>query len=393
EGAAGVQCWRRPPPARVLNRELLRPDREAPNYPRATPLADRKAIAAEPGGPVNRRSARGHGEGSPEGRSRPSGPEGLAASASLAWRGALRGGVDGVQRLARRHEQAVARRPAEADVAANLRDANAAQQLAVRVPHGDAAIANRAARIARAPQVTVDIGADTIGSAFYAIDHEIAEQLAVGELVVAADVESVHLALAAGAGVPRSLAGADDVELFVVLRKAQAIGIGHLVFRNHEVDATAGIDAVAVGGQFTLGLADLGRLPQAILEPPLRVARASGGVRRAFVELAAIGRIGEPIAAIGMRHDIVGRIETLAIEAIGQNRHRAVELIAHDPAREVLAGELPPLEIEGVAVAVVGRRAHDRHAAVILEPAQLPVVGNVTPHEVAPLPIPGRTLR
>src|SRR5262245_2711843 len=193
----------------------------------------------------------------------------------LTRRGTLGRSIERIERLARRHEQAIALRPTKAHVAANLRDANAAQKLALRVPHRDAAVADGSAGIARTPQVAVDISADTIGAAFDAINHEVAEQPAIGELVVAADVEGVHLALAARARVPRALAGTHDIELFIVVREAQAVGIGHLLLGDHEVDAPAGIDAVAVGRQLAFGLADFRGLTEAVLETPLRVARTA----------------------------------------------------------------------------------------------------------------------
>src|ERR1700681_2988092 len=62
---------------------------------------------------------------------------------------ALRGGIHGVERLARGHEQAVALGAAEADVAAHLGQADPADQLAGRRPHRYAAIADVTAGIAR----------------------------------------------------------------------------------------------------------------------------------------------------------------------------------------------------------------------------------------------------
>ena len=68
------------------------------------------------------------------------------------------------------------------------------------------------------------------------------DSLAVGnstfkpKLVVAADIEHEDLALAAGASIARSLAGRDDVELLEVGREAQAVGIGHLLLGDDEID-------------------------------------------------------------------------------------------------------------------------------------------------------------
>src|SRR5450631_1786587 len=75
--------------------------------------------------------------------------------------GALRGGVHGVERLARGHEQAVALGAAEADVAAHLGQADPADELAVRRPYRHAVIADVAACIARGPDIAVDIAAHT----------------------------------------------------------------------------------------------------------------------------------------------------------------------------------------------------------------------------------------
>src|SRR5262249_38217958 len=151
---------------------------------------------------------------------------------------------------------------------------------------------------------------------------------------------------------------------------------------------TARIDAIAIGRQFAPAHADSGRLAKLGIELAGGVARSPRHVRRAFVKLAAIGRIGEPVAAVGMGHHVVWRVELLAVERIGQHGGRAVELIAHDTARQVFARKLPALEVEGVAVAIVRRAAEEAHPSVILEPAQLAVVGDVAPYKVATLAIP-----
>jgi hypothetical protein len=72
--------------------------------------------------------------------------------------------------------------------------------------------------------------------------------------------------------------------------------------------------------------------------------------------------------------DVVRGVEALALERLREDRDRAVVLVAHDPARQVLAGELAALEVERVAVAVVGRHAEHAHAAGVLDPPHLPVV-------------------
>jgi hypothetical protein len=94
-----------------------------------------------------------------------------------------------------------------------------------------------------------------------------------------------------------------------------------------------------------------------------------------------------------MGHDVVGRVELLALEGISQHGRRAIELVAHDTPRQVLARKLAALEVEGVAVAVVRRAAEDADAAVVLDPAQLAIVGDVAPHEIAALRVPRRSFR
>src|SRR5262249_32171387 len=310
-----------------------------------------------------------------------------------AGRRSLRVHVYGVERLARGHEQAIALGTAEADVAADLGQADAPDQFALRRPYRDAAVADRATGVARRPYVAEDVAAHAVGSALDAVDHAIGEQLAIGYLVVRADIEGIDLALAARPRVTRPLAGADDVELLVVGREADPVGIGHLLLGDHEIDLAGGIDAIAVGRQLALAHAHAGLLAQLGIELAGGVARSAGGVRRAFIELAAIGRIGEPVAAVGMGRDIVGRVELLALVGIGQHGDRAIELVAHDAARQVLAGELAPLEVEAVAVAGVGRLANGARMAVVLYPAQLATVGHVAPRQRAAFTGPRRAFR
>ena len=76
----------------------------------------------------------------------------------------LRFDVDGVQRLAAGHEQAVALGAAEADVAADLRQQDLADARAVRGEDVDAVVAV-ADPAGAGPDVAVDVGADAVGEA------------------------------------------------------------------------------------------------------------------------------------------------------------------------------------------------------------------------------------
>ncbi len=91
-----------------------------------------------------------------------------------------------------------------------------------------------------------------------------------------------------------------------------------------------------------------------------------------------------------MGDDVIGRVELLAAKIVGEHGRRAVVLVAHHPAGEVLAGELAALKVERVAVGVVGRRAEHGDATVVLRPSHLPIVGNVAPQQIAALRAPGR---
>ena len=93
-----------------------------------------------------------------------------------------------------------------------------------------------------------------------------------------------------------------------------------------------------------------------------------------------------------MHHDVVGRVQPLALEFVGDHGDGPGWLVAHHAAAAVLAGELPALEVERVAVAVAGRVAEHGDAAVLLDPAHLDVVGDVAPHQVAADAVPRGTL-
>src|SRR5262249_53819276 len=149
-----------------------------------------------------------------------SAPRGLARSCALGV------DVEGVERLTRRHEQPIALWTAEADVGADFRQSNAADQLSVPRPHGHAAVAETAdggIAVARNPEISVDIGVRAIRATLESFDHEMAEQCCIADLVVGADGERIHVAVSARTLVSRSCSGADDVELLVVGREGQPV--------------------------------------------------------------------------------------------------------------------------------------------------------------------------
>src|SRR5439155_6237031 len=154
------------------------------------------------------------------------------------------------------------------------------------------------------------------------------------------DVEDVHVAPATRPGVAWPATGADHVELLVVGREAEAIRIGHLVLVDDAIDTPARIDAIAVGRQFAPVLAHSHRLAEPRLKPPCAIARPARSVRRTLVELAAVWRIREPNRTVGMRDDVIRRVEPLAVVRVRDHRDRAVVLVPHDASGQMLAGKL-----------------------------------------------------
>src|SRR5262250_3360936 len=123
--------------------------------------------------------------------------------------------VERVERLARRHEETIALGSAEADVRAGFRKPDAPDELALGRPHRHPAVAEVATSVTRDPDIALDVAADAVGTAFDVVDHAIGENLAVGQLVVASDVEHVDVAVAPRVGVARAPARARHVQLLV----------------------------------------------------------------------------------------------------------------------------------------------------------------------------------
>src|SRR5260221_3552403 len=94
----------------------------------------------------------------------------------------------------------------------------------------------------------------------------------------------------------------------------------------------------------------------------------------------AVGRIGEPDAAIRLDDDIVGRVEPLAAVVVGEHGDAAVRLGAGDAARAVLAGDEAALAVARIAVAVVRGLPEDAHAGT-LDELHDAVVRDVAPQE------------
>src|SRR5262249_5834698 len=110
-------------------------------------------------------------------------------------RRALRADVERIERLARRHEPAGAGCGAQPNHGAAYRKLDAADELAGRVVDHDA-VEFLAAHAPAAPQVAVDVDAETIGRAGAGVD----ESAPVGELAAVDHVEHEDQPVGRGAG-------------------------------------------------------------------------------------------------------------------------------------------------------------------------------------------------
>src|SRR6201996_8691780 len=78
-----------------------------------------------------------------------------------------------INRLGRGHEQMIALGPGETEIGAAFRQADAAEQLAGRIPPRDTGIAKRRRRTA--PDIAGAVGPHAIGTAMNAVDHAVGE--------------------------------------------------------------------------------------------------------------------------------------------------------------------------------------------------------------------------
>ena len=105
------------------------------------------------------------------------------------------------------------------------------------------------------------------------------------------------------------------------------------------------------------------------------------GLVALVIAVDAVGRIGEPDRAVGSDDDVVRAVEALALEALGEDRDRAVVLGAGDAPVAVLARDETAFAVDRVAVRIAGRRPEDAGLAGRLVEAQHAVVRDVAPDE------------
>src|SRR5258708_13795836 len=263
---------------------------------------------------------------------------------------ALRPDIERVERVARRHEEAVALDAAEADVGAALWQRDRADPLAFRIEHQDAV--QSFAGAPAAPEVAVGVATEAVRRLGRFAGHE---WLAAGKLgAIVDDVVDADQA--------RHIAEVDDILL--ALARGEAKPVGPDVADAHGGAAGLRIETVHVGRQLLLG----------------HVALIVGGDAR--------GRVREPDRTVGFDHDVVRRIERLAVEFVDQHRDGAVIFGARHPPGVVLAGDEAALAVAGVAVGIVRRLAEHGGAAALLIPSQDAGVGNVAPQPAPRVPKP-----
>ena len=279
--------------------------------------------------------------------------------------------VDGVEARARRHEEPVALRAAEADVGADLRQQNLADALAVLAGENVHPVVARADPAGARPEVALGVAADAVGEArlLRAIGHL---QFHRGKFAATAEffpVNVPHFDIGRCVLIVTPT-GVGDVEFFVVGREAEPVGFENLV--GHPVDL-AGRSVDHIDGLLLVGL-----------------HRGVGGAGALVIHQRTVAGIGEPDVAVGVDDGVVGRVELLAVDFFREHGDAAVGFVACDAAREVFARDLSALIVEGIAVGIIRRLTEDADVAVLLEPAQLAVVGDVAPEQVAPDSVPSR---
>ena len=264
--------------------------------------------------------------------------------------------VQRVDGMARGHEQAAARASAEADVGASFRQRNAPDRGRIGGKHHDA-VEGGIAHTPAAPQIAVGIAAYAVRGSAPGVE----EKAAIGDSAAAVD-HVIDADFAIG-----DAARLHDIEQPPVRREGEAVGPEHIVGHDRRCPGRR-IEPVDVLAEFRLGLV-------------------------AFVIAEdAEDRIGEPDRIICRDHDVVRRIQALALEAVHQDRDGAVIFRARDPAPAVLAGHEPSLAVARVAIGEIRRLPVDADGAGLFLPLHDPVVGNVAPQEIAAVAEPHRAL-
>src|SRR3981189_1510111 len=242
---------------------------------------------------------------------------------SWSWlHGALRTGVDCVERGRASDVKSISLLTAEAQVGDGFRYVDLAEQIAVSSVAAHAVLV-RIAPTHGAPETPGGVAAQPVGDA--GLGH-VRKDFAVRHLsgrhiqVEHADMRRVVR--------PVREAGVADIELLLVRREAKAVGLHEVIddnlditgFRIHPVDVflfllRLGFDALVIAAD-------------------------------------TVGWVPEPDRIIGSDNQVVRRVQLLAIVLVGDDGARAVDFRPGDPSAAVFASEQASLPINGVAVRV-----------------------------------------
>ena len=252
--------------------------------------------------------------------------------------------IDGIERRLRRDVEAVPLWAAEGDVGDALAYRDATDQRAVRR-------IDRHAIAGRGPDIALPVDTEpVIDAGLQCCEHALEADRALVRLHrIGHDLaRMVRLVRDAGVG---------HVEQALIRRESEAVRPHHVGDDRRHLPRHR-LDAVDVRGT------DL-------------------GLRRMTLVMAvdAVGRIGEPDAAVPLLHDIVGRVEALALETIGQRRPGSVMLKPRDAAATMLAGDHAAEVVQRMAVVVAARVFEDADGAIRFVKAHDTVAGDVRPEE------------
>ena len=148
-------------------------------------------------------------------------------------------------------------------------------------------------------------------------------------------------------------AGVDDIELLLVRREDNAVGLHEIIDDNLDVT------------RFRINAVD-------VFLVLLRL-----GLDALVIAANTVAGIDEPDRTIGGDNQVVRRVELLAIICVGDNRDRAVKFGPGDPPAAVFASDQASFPIDRVAVRVHRRLAEYAEVTVILREAHDAVIGNI----------------
>src|SRR5882757_4621097 len=266
---------------------------------------------------------------------------------------ALHTRVDRVERRRAADIKSVSLLAAEAEVGDGFRDVDLAEQIAVRRVAAHAVLV-RIAPADRAPDTPFAIAAHPVGNA--GLGH-FRKDLAVRHLS-GRQVQVEHADMGRVVRPVRE-SGVEDIELLLVRREGNAVGLNEVIDDNLDVTGFR-IDPVDVA-LFLLRL----------------------GFDALIKAADAVDWIGEPDRAIGSDNRVVRRVQLLAIVLVGDDGDRAVEFGPGDASAAVFAGDQASLPINGVAVRVHRRLTVDAEVTIIFREAHDSVIGNVAEQHVA----------